>query len=83
MHYDVARGVWLELFRWVGNTFIIPQNLFNHWLCWNVGSSNKKIIRDRRLIWHASIWLIWKARNDKFVETNLSTGQHLCTIHLT
>jgi len=44
MHCEVARGVWLELLRWMDNMFIIPQNLFNHWLCWNAGSSNKRII---------------------------------------
>ncbi|XP_039688848.1 uncharacterized protein [Medicago truncatula] len=65
MHCEVARGVWLELLHWVGVMFIIPQNLFNHWACWNAGSSNKRIIRGLRLIWHAAIWVIWNARNDK------------------
>jgi len=61
----VARGVWIALLLWIDKMFIIPPNLFIHWACWNVGSSNKKIIRGLRLIWHATTWVIWKARNDK------------------
>ena len=65
LHCPVVRGVWLELFVWIDTSFIMPPNLFNHWFCWNAGVSNKKIMRGFRLIWHATIWLIWKARNDK------------------
>lgn len=65
MHCVMARGIWLELLHRVGNMFIIPQNLFNHWACWNAGSSSKKIIRGLCLLWHATIWMIWKVRNDK------------------
>lgn len=64
-HCMVARGIWLELLKWVDNMFLMPQNVFNHWLCWNAGTSNKKLIKGFRLIWHAAIWVIWKMRNDK------------------
>jgi hypothetical protein len=65
MHCVVVRRVWLELLKWVDNMFIMPQNVFTHWACWNAGVSNKRIIKGLRLIWHATIWCIWKARNDK------------------
>lgn len=65
VHCPVARGIWLELLKWVDSMFIMPQSVFNHWLCWNAGASNKKMIKGFRLIWHATIWVIWKARNDK------------------
>lgn len=65
MHCSVARQVWIELLHWVGNMFITPHNLFSHWACWNVGASRKKIVRGFRLIWHSTIWFIWKARNNK------------------
>lgn len=65
MHCRVARGVWLELFRWIDTSFIMPPSLFIHWFCWNVGASNKKVTNGFRLIWHAAIWMLWKARNDK------------------
>jgi len=77
LHCRVAQGVWMELLRWVGNMFIIPQNLFNHWACWNAGSSKKKISRGLRLIWHTTIWLIWKARNEKIFKAKDSEVMEL------
>lgn len=68
VHCPVARGIWLELLKWVDSMFIMPQSVFNHWLCWNAGASNKKMIKGFRLIWHATIWVIWKARNDKIFD---------------
>jgi len=51
----------VEKERWrKGNMFIIPQNLLNHWACWNAVSSNKKVTRGLRLVWHATIWMICK-----------------------
>jgi len=58
-----------HLFMHCENMFITPHNLFIHWECWNAVSSNKKLTRGLRLIWHATIWLIWKARNDKIFNT--------------
>jgi hypothetical protein len=68
----VARGIWLHLLYWVGNMFITPPNLFIHWECWNARSSNNKIIRGLRLIWHATIWVIWCARNDRIFNDKVS-----------
>jgi len=65
LHCPIAMRVWLELLRWVGNMFTMPHNLFSHWACWNEGSPSKKIVKGLRLIWHSTIWCIWKARNDK------------------
>lgn len=42
LHCSLARGVWLRLMHWVDIMFIMPNNLFTHWACWNAGSSNKK-----------------------------------------
>jgi len=64
LHCPRASSVWFEVMVWIDNVFILPPNLFDHWSCWNAGVYNKKIVKGIRLIWHATIWLIWKARND-------------------
>lgn len=33
--------------------------------CWNGWERNKKIRRGLWLIWHATIWILWKARNNR------------------
>ena len=35
-----------------------------HFECWSKEVSTKKLRQGFWLIWHASLWVIWKARND-------------------
>jgi hypothetical protein len=64
LHCEVASLVWLKLMWWLDNVFIIPHNLFVHWDCWSGGESSLKVKKGLWLIWHAAIWVLWKARND-------------------
>ncbi|RHN70410.1 hypothetical protein MtrunA17_Chr3g0135241 [Medicago truncatula] len=50
---------------WWESFIVIPPNLFILWECWCGGERKKSIRRGLRLIWHATIWVLWKARNDK------------------
>lgn len=65
LHCELAWNVWLLLMKWFGMNFIIPPNLFISWKCWSGGVTNKKIRKGRWIEWHAAIWIIWKARNDR------------------
>lgn len=65
LHCEVARLVWLGLMAWMGSAFLIPPNLFVHWYCWMGEVTNKKLVKGLGLIWHTTIWFLWKARNDK------------------
>lgn len=64
LHCEVASSVWFKLMWWLDNFFIIPPNLFVHWECWGEGERNKMVKTGFGLIWHATIWALWKARND-------------------
>lgn len=64
LHCNIVSVIWRELMEWLDFNFIIPPNLFITWECWNGAVYNKKIRKGVRLIWHAAIWSIWKARND-------------------
>jgi hypothetical protein len=35
------------------------------WEGWNGAASNNRIHRGFRLIWHALVWSLWRARNDR------------------
>jgi len=44
--------------------FITPLNLFVHFECWNgEATTSKRLMKGFRVIWHATIWSIWKVRN--------------------
>lgn len=65
LHCDVAHLVWLKLMLWLDRRFIIPPNLFVLWECWSDGGRVNKVTKGLWLIWHTTIWVIWKKRNDK------------------
>lgn len=72
LHCEVASLVWSKLMWWLENFFIIPPNLFVHRECWNGGVRIKNVKKGLNLIWHATIWVLWKTRNDKiFKDYNL------------
>ncbi|RHN59896.1 putative NTF2-like domain-containing protein [Medicago truncatula] len=39
--------------------------MFLLWEGWNGAARNNKIRRGFRLIWHAAVWSLWRARNDR------------------
>ncbi|RHN43032.1 putative reverse transcriptase zinc-binding domain-containing protein [Medicago truncatula] len=61
LHCKVASEVW----SWVDYHFLIPPNLFIHWECWSGRRGKKNMLKGLWLIWHTTIWVLWKARNDK------------------
>jgi hypothetical protein len=69
IHCAFVSEVWQGLLRWLDFTFVSPP----HWECWNGAQTNKKVRRGYRLIWHAAIWSIWRARNDR-IFNNLICG---------
>lgn len=76
LHCDVASSVWLYLMRWLDHVFPTPPNLFVHFEVWSVGTRNKNVKKGLRLIWLATIWVLWKARNDKiFKGTNFEVDE--------
>jgi len=65
--------VWDSVMRWLGMNFLTPPNLFLLWENWDGVSVNKKIRSGFRLVWHAVVWSIWRAKNDKIFNNN--TGE--------
>ncbi|MCH79404.1 LINE-1 reverse transcriptase like [Trifolium medium] len=64
LHCDFSYRIWVEIFRWLGVVFVMPSNLFTMFEYLSGIARNKKIRKGYRLVWHSSLWLIWKARND-------------------
>ncbi|AES97270.1 hypothetical protein MTR_5g048020 [Medicago truncatula] len=65
LHCDIAQGVWLKMMGWLDCYFLIPTNMFVHWKCWDERYRNDRIRKGLRLIWHTTIWVLRKARNNK------------------
>lgn len=50
---------------WLEINFITPQTLFQHFECWSGEIGKKRLRKGYWLAWHASVWVIWEARNDR------------------
>jgi hypothetical protein len=61
---DFAVKVWQAIFRWLGVVIVLPPNLPVLYDCF-VASAKSKLGRvGFSLIWHASVWSLWKSRNN-------------------
>lgn len=65
MHCQLAWTVWFKLMLWLDSYFVTPPNLFVHWECWSGRETNKSLLKGLWLIWLTTLWVLWKARNDK------------------
>lgn len=64
LHCHFILSVWSKILGWFEINFIAPQRLFERFEFWSGEIWNKKLRKGFWLICHASIWVIWKARND-------------------
>jgi len=49
---------------WLNFNFIKPPNLFIHALCWSREVGSKILRKGAWVVWHAVVWVVWKARNN-------------------
>jgi hypothetical protein len=63
LHCPCTMWVWGEIFKWIGVTIVIPPSLLVLFELVKEAARNAKIRKGFLLIWHASLWIIWRARN--------------------
>jgi hypothetical protein len=63
LHCPCVMKVWQEIFKWLGVEIVIPPSLLILFDVFKASARNVKIRKGFVLIWHASLWAIWKARN--------------------
>jgi hypothetical protein len=60
---DFASNVWKAIFRWLGLVIVMPPNIVVLYDCFVAAAGSKKMRSGYSLIWHASVWFIWRSRN--------------------
>lgn len=77
LHCELAKEVWSKVIRWWNISLIIPPNLFIHWACWSGVETRKKIKKGLGLVWHTSIWILWKVRNNRIFNEGVESIDNL------
>jgi hypothetical protein len=63
MHCNFAQEVWRKVCNWLRVELVIPPNFFIFFLCFMEAAVNDKVQKGFLLIWHTTLWLLWKVRN--------------------
>jgi hypothetical protein len=63
LHCPCVMLVWREIFKWIGVSVIIPPSISSLFEILKGLARGVKLRKGYLLIWHATLWSIWKARN--------------------
>jgi hypothetical protein len=64
LHCPSTMLVWSNIFKWLGVSIVIPPSLVTLLDILLGAARNRNIRRGFIMIWHATLWSIWKARNN-------------------
>ncbi|MCH80431.1 LINE-1 reverse transcriptase like [Trifolium medium] len=63
LHCPSSMMVWYEIFRCLGLVIVIPSSLFSLFEVMRASARNVNVRKGYLMIWHATLWSLWKARN--------------------
>jgi hypothetical protein len=63
LHCASAMKIWCEIFSWLGVVIVTPPSIAILFEVVRGSAKNDRIRKGFILIWHATLWSIWKARN--------------------
>jgi hypothetical protein len=63
LHCPCAMKIWSSIFNWLGVEIVIPHTISSLFEILRGVARNVKVRKGYLMIWHATLWSIWKARN--------------------
>jgi hypothetical protein len=63
LHCPCVMWIWGEVLKWIGISCVIPHSIASLFEFFKGSGRNAKTRSGFMMIWHATIWTIWKARN--------------------
>jgi len=77
LHCDFFGTVWFFILRWLGIYTVMPYDVISHFTQFSfIGGAAKSKRYILQVIWYATVWEIWKERNNRvFSEKQWSIQQ--------
>ncbi|KAK2409313.1 hypothetical protein QL285_044747 [Trifolium repens] len=72
LHCPKALVVWYEVFKWLGVVIVMPNSIASLFRVMRGAANNKKSRQGLLMVWHVTIWGIWKARNNSIFASGFS-----------
>jgi hypothetical protein len=73
LHCPKALVVWYEVFRWLSVVIVMPNSIASLFRMTRGAANNKKTRQGLLMVWHVTIWSIWKARNNTIFASGVSS----------
>jgi hypothetical protein len=77
LHCNMAHVIWYDIFRWLGVVIVMPNNVFTLFECLCGAAKNIKVRKGYMLVWHATLWIIWLARNNRIFKEVIKNSADL------
>jgi hypothetical protein len=71
LHCPGAMKIWIEIFKWLGVSIVIPPSLPSLFEILRGSTWNHRIRKGYVMVWHATLWAIWRARNNAIFSTGI------------
>ncbi|CAJ2639551.1 unnamed protein product [Trifolium pratense] len=62
------------MFRWLGVVIVMPPNLSILFEYLSGFARSKKARKGYRLVWHTTLWIIWRARNEVIFNNSIKVA---------
>jgi hypothetical protein len=77
LHCPKVMVVWYEVFKWIGVVIVMPNSIASLFRVVRGVAKNKKARLGLLMIWHVTIWSIWKARNNTIFACGFSAPSEI------
>jgi hypothetical protein len=74
LHCNFVFSIWLVVFRWLGVTVVMPADLSTLFGYFVGFARTKKARRGFMLVWHTTIWQIWRSRNEVIFNNKVTSA---------
>jgi len=75
LHCNIFGPVWHFVYRWLGISAVIPAQVPDHFNQFSVSGGIAKMRRSiSQVIWFATVWKIWKERNNMLFNLQRKLG---------
>jgi hypothetical protein len=78
LHCRVTAQIWYDIARWIGHELILPPSVDHSFSIFVSCGTNKIRKKGFSLIWHAFIWSIWRARNNRIFNNGVMDPGEIC-----
>jgi hypothetical protein len=74
LHCNIFSSLWYNVYRWLHISSVTPSNIRQHFIQFtSMAGLPRSTYTFLKIIWFASVWVLWKERNNRVFQNKVST----------